>query len=473
MTASADQIVPTVKNPWAIFAVAATSVFMMSLDGMVVPVALPAIGDAHPDVSNASMTWVIGASTITVAALVVAVGRIGDRIGRRRLFLAGICFLVVGSALAGLAPHFGILIGARALSGVGAGLLGGSAIGLTLAVFPAAIHTRVITLWTAIGAVGGALGPTIGGLLVEGPGWRWVFLCNVFLGVPAFVAGRSILVDTEHNEDTLLPDMVGAVISAAVLGSLVFALLQGRTSGWTSARVLMAFALAACLVPVLARRSFTHPSPIIQPEVARLKLYRRAVFVAMLIPMAMFSNFVLIVQYLDEVWGYSGVRSGLAILPFSISASLTATFSSRLAQRIGERRLLTMGLTVQTCVLAALGLAAPAEPAWLISVGPALLLLGVAGWGVAFPMANAISARQLDETNYGVGMGIQSMARQVGALTGVALVLGQLGDAPDIDRFRSIWIVLASVTMIAVLASLRLFSAGSATDHEENAVQPS
>lgn len=461
---------PTDASRWAVFAVAATSVFMLSLDGMVVPVALPAIDRAHPDVSTASMTWVIGALTITVAALVVAVGRIGDRIGRKRLFLVGGGFFITGSALAGLAPSFWVLVGARAVSGIGAGLLGGSGIGLTLSVFPAHERTKVITAWTAVGAVGGALGPTLGGLLVEGPGWRWVFLINVFIGLPVFLWGRSVLVDTERSDDATLPDMVGAAMSAVLLGSLVFLLVQGRASGWLSTRVVAAFVVAMVLLPILAHRARNHPAPIIQPGLLSMQAYRRALAVALLLPMSMFANFVMVVQFLDSVWDYSGVRAGLAVLPFSVCATVTATLSSRFLTGVDERRLLTGGLIAQAAALLGLAIAAPDDPGYLLSVGPALVVLGIFGWGLAFPMANAFTAKQLDETNYGVGMGVQSMARSVGGLVGVAIVLGQLGEDPDGARFRLMWWVLASITMLAVLMSLRLF-AGDVRSGD--AVQPS
>ena len=444
-----------------VFASAATAVFALSFDSTLIPIALRDIGSGVGETTPSHLSWVSTTYTIAMAASVVAIGRIGDRTGRRRLFLLGFTLFLVGALVAGTATTFTQVLAGRAIEGLGAACVFPSSLGLVLAAWPAQQATRAIAAWTAVGGVAGAIGPAVGSALVDGLGWRGAFLVHLVIGIPALLVARRVLVETERHHESSLPDMVGSLLVAVVLGSMALVLAQARTWGLADDRIVVALVLIAFALPLLAWRCMRHPAPVVEPQMLRLRTYRRTVVLCVFVAGAIFANFVMMPQYLGTVWGYSTFRVGMAIVPFSIAASITAVWGGRVSARLDEKWLLALGITIMAVAMAWLRFVPDETPDYWTEFFPAIIMTGVGGWGMALSMLNCVGARELDNSNYGVGMGILMTMRQVGSLAGVATAFGILGDialtsASAIDRIRQVWLLLIPVFLVSAVATMRL-----------------
>ncbi|MEO5841816.1 MAG: MFS transporter [Acidimicrobiales bacterium] len=444
-----------------VFGSAATAVFALSFDSTLLPIALRDIGSGVGETTPSHLSWLSTTYTIAMAASVVAIGRIGDRTGRRRLFLLGFTLFLVGALVAGTATTFTQVLAGRSIEGLGAACVFPSSLGLVLAAWPANQATKAIAAWTAVGGVAGAIGPAVGSALVDGLGWRSAFLVHLVIGIPALLVARRVLVETERHSKSSLPDMVGSLLVAVVLGSMALVLAQARTWGFSDDRIVIALVLIAITLPLLVWRCMHHPAPVVEPQMLRLRTYRRTVVLCVFVAGAIFANFVMMPQYLGTVWGYSTFRVGMAIVPFSIAASITAVWGGRVSARVDEKWLLALGITIMAAAMAWLRFVPDETPDYWTEFFPAIIMTGVGGWGMALSMLNCVGARELDNSNYGVGMGILMTMRQVGSLAGVATAFGILGDvaltsASAIDRIRQVWLLLIPVFLVSAVATARL-----------------
>jgi EmrB/QacA subfamily drug resistance transporter len=446
---------------WAIFGVAATSTFAQSFDGTLVPIALTDIGEGVGQTAPSHLSWISTVYTIAMAASVVAVGRIGDRTGRRRTFLIGFSFFVIGASITGTATTFTQVLVGRVVQGTGAAFVFPSSLGLLLAARPANEATSTIAAWTAVGGVAGALGPTLGAALVDGFGWRSAFIVHVIVGVPALLVARRVLVDTEHRRDTSLPDMIGSVLVAILLGLIALLLAQGRAWGIADERVIGAIVLAAITLPLLVWRCRTHPAPVIEPRLFRLRTYRRTALLCVLVAGGIFANFTLMPQFLGRVWHYSTFDRGLAILPFSVTAIFAAVTCGRISRRVDEKWLLFFGLAIMSASIVWQRFVLDGTPDYWTEFFPVMFATGFGGWGFSLSMLNSLGARELDNSNYGVGMGIMMTSRQVGSLAGTATAFGILGSSQltavgALHQMREVWVFFMPIFALALVATLRL-----------------
>ena len=235
--------------------------------------------------------------------------------------------------------------------------------------------------------------------------------------------------------------------------------MQGRTWGWGDGRIITAFVLALLLFPLIRRRILTHPAPVIEPRLLRLRNFRWALFIAMAIPGFLFPYFVMMIQYMEQVWEYRPLQAGFAVLPFPAVATLASVMAGRLSRRFDERTIAVAAMATTTVAVVWLRLVPGPDPAYWTAFFVPIILGGIGGWGMGLPMINAIGARDLDTETYSLGMGVLSTARQVGALTGLAIVFGLLGNVSDaelFDRFQQIWTVLVVLSILAVLVALSL-----------------
>src|SRR3954462_145061 len=232
-------------DAWRVFAVAAAGVFVVFLDATVVNIAFPALQAEFTGVTRAGLSWVLNAYAVVFGALLVTAGRLADDRGRKRVFLWGLLLFATASALCGIAQNVPMLVAARAVQAVGAALLVPASLALVLPAVPLAERATAVGLWGAVGGLAAASGPSIGALLVEGPGWRWVFFVNVPFCAGAVAAGRRVLRESTGPELRSAPDWFGVFLVTALMALISLGLVQGETWGWTSERVLAAFAVAA------------------------------------------------------------------------------------------------------------------------------------------------------------------------------------------------------------------------------------
>jgi len=425
-TAAPPDATPSARQVTAVVGVLSLAVFMSSLDLFIVNLAFPYIAREYAGTSLSSLSWVLNGYTIVFAAVLVPAGRWADRVGRRRLFIAGLAVFGAGSLLCGLAPGVAALIAARVIQAIGAGLMVPASLSLLLAAVPAPARARAIGTWSALGALGAALGPVIGGALVQ-LSWRWVFWINLPVALVTILLARRVVPESKDDHVAGRPDLVGAALLAAAVGLIALALVKAPDWGWGSARFIgLLLASLACGAGMVAR-SRRHHSPVIELGLLRSRTFS-GTFAASILYYAAFGAFVLnAVEFLTGVWHYSAVQAGLAIAPGPLMVlPFARVVAPRLAARLGgPGRVAVIGCAVNAGAQLLWLAQIQVEPAYLTHLLPAQLL-GGAGVGLAIPSLLGAGSASLPPAHFGTGSGILNMARQVGTVLGVASLVAIL-----------------------------------------------
>jgi EmrB/QacA subfamily drug resistance transporter len=458
----ADAAAPNATRLTAIVSVLSLAVFMSSLDLFIVNLAFPYIAREYAGTGLGSLSWVLNGYTIVFAAVLVPAGRWADRVGRRRLFVAGLAAFVVGSLFCGLAPGVAALIAARVVQAVGAGLMVPASLSILLATVPAQGRSRAIGTWSAIGALGAALGPVIGGSLVE-ISWRWVFWINLPVGLVAILLAGKVLPESKDDHVTGRPDVAGAGLLAASVALIALALVKAPDWGWGSAGFVgLLLASLACGAAMVVR-SHRHHSPVIELGLLRSRTFSGA-FAASILYYAAFGAFVLnSVEFLTGVWHYSAVRAGLAIGPGPLMVLPFARVAAPwLAARLGgPGRVAVIGCVVNAGAQLLWLTQIQVHPAYLTHLLPAQLL-GGAGVGLTIPSLLGAGTASLAPARFGTGSGILNMARQVGTVLGVAslvAVLSHITTGDPLAAYRNGLVLIIGFFAAAGVASAALLAA--------------
>ncbi|HEX6857375.1 MAG TPA: MFS transporter [Streptosporangiaceae bacterium] len=455
----ADPAAPGARRTALIVGVLAIAVFMSSLDLFIVNLAFPYIGREYQGTTLSALSWVLNGYTIVFAAVLVPAGRWADRIGRRRAMTGGLVLFTAGSALCGLAPGVGVLIAARVVQAAGAGIMVPASLSLLLAAVPPAGRAKAIGTWSALAALGAALGPVIGGSLVQ-LSWRWVFWINLPAGLAAIVLAARVIPESRDEHTRGRPDLAGAALLALSVGLLALALVKVPGWGWGSASFLGLLAAAVASGAVLVIRSRRHHAPVIELGLLRSRMFS-GTFAASILYYAGFGAFVLTwVEFLTGVWHYSAVRAGLAIAPGPLMVLPFARLVSPwLAARLGgPGRVAVAGALVNAAAQVLWYTVLTTHPAYLTRMLP-VQLLGGAGVGLAIPSLIGAGSMALPPDRFGTGSGILNMARQIGTVLGVAGVIAILaGAATDpVALFRHTTILVASFFLgAAVVAAVTI-----------------
>jgi EmrB/QacA subfamily drug resistance transporter len=411
---------PRLRSVAAVVGVLSLAVFMSSLDLFIVNLAFPYIGREYRGTSLGTLSWVLNGYTIVFAAVLVPAGRWADRVGRRRLFVAGLAAFTVGSLLCGVAPGVSALVAARVVQAAGAGMMVPASLSLLLAVVPAPARAQAIGTWSALGALGAAAGPVLGGGLVQ-LSWRWVFWVNIPVGIAAVVLALRILPESRDERAQARPDLLGAGLLAGAVGLLALGLVEAPTWGWASSGFLALMAGALASGAALVWRSGRHPAPVVELALLRSRTFTGA-FAASVLYYAGFGAFVLnSVEFLTGEWHYSAVRAGLAIGPGPLMVLPFARLvAPRLAARLGGAgRVAVIGCAVNAAAQGLWLSQIQAHPAYVTHLLPAQLLGGV-GVGLTIPSLIGAGSASLPPARFGTGSGVLNMARQVGTVLGVA-----------------------------------------------------
>jgi DHA2 family methylenomycin A resistance protein-like MFS transporter len=410
------------SRSWLTLAVMSAGLFLAVLSTTVVSVALPTMGrDLHA--SPADLEWIVDAYVIVYASLLVAGGAAGDRYGRKGLFLAGTAIFGLGSLAAGLAPAVGVLLAARVLQGIGPALLVPGSLTILRATFSDERQRAVaIGVWSTASGLALALGPPIGGLLVDGLGWRWVFLINVPLAGLLVLTAARFVPRLPRGAGLTGFDWPGAALVTFALAALAFGTIEGQARGWGAPVVAAAFAAGAAGLAAFVAAERRRPGPLID-----VTLFRRPAFTAAGIAAAgVFFAFVGLIVYLSayfqQVQGHSAVRAGLDVAAVGVSYALAATWSGRLTGRVGERWPLIAGLVIAGAATLGLLRLEPGTP--LSAIWWNFALLG-GGIGLCGTPISAIAMSAVDVPRAGMASAVVNSLRQVGQVFGVA-VLGAL-----------------------------------------------
>jgi EmrB/QacA subfamily drug resistance transporter len=436
--------------------IASLAVLATFLDTTILYVAFPDITATFSDTSASELSWVLNAYTIVFAAMLIPAGKLADRIGHRKVFLAGSILFTVASMGCGLAPSAELLIVFRIVQAAGAAALIPSSLALVMHAFAHDQLPRAVAIWGAAGAVAGALGPTLGAAIVEGLGWRWAFFINLPVGIYTVIAGRKNLHESS-DPNTQVPSLVGVVLIAAAAGLLSYSLVGTDDYGWLSVRTLGIFITGLVVLAVFVVHQQHTKAPALDLELFRIGNFRWANLAMLLFGTAFAALFFGSILFLTDVWGWSVLQAGFGVAPGPVVVGLVAPRAGKLAGRIGQRPLLIAG----GALFASCGLLR------LVTLGPAVnyprdflpsMLLSGLGVALVFPQLSSVVAQALPPGRAGVGGAAAQAVRQFGGTFGVALTVAFLGAAGAvIDGFNPIWwlVVIGGLATSALVLPMR------------------
>src|SRR4051794_12442645 len=410
--------------PWRVVTVVSAAVFMVSLDLFIVNIAFPDIGRDFHGTDVATLSWVLNAYAIVFATCLVPAGRLADRFGRRRAFLAGLAVFLLGSALCGAAPSTPALVAARVVQAVGAAALVPTSLALILPEFPPAQRPAAIGAWAAVGGIAAAAGPPLGGLLV-GVSWRLVFLVNLPVGLLAGAYALRLLRES-RDESQKWPDLAGTALLVAAVGALALSLVKAPDWGWTASATLGCFLAAIAGLALFVRRCASHSSPVVDLDMLRVRSFAWACSANLVFAAAFAAMLLSGVLFMTRVWHDSVLTAGLSLAPGPLMAAAFAVLSGRAGNRGGPRWIAAFGCGVFAAGAAWWLWELSAAPAFVHDLLPGRLLPG-SGVGLTLAPLGAAVAASLPPVRFATGWGVLSMTRQLGTVLGVAALVAILG----------------------------------------------
>jgi EmrB/QacA subfamily drug resistance transporter len=406
------------NRKWWTLAAVAFGLFMIMLDNTIVNVALPSIErDLHVSISE--LEWIVTAYALTFAALLITGGKLGDLYGRKLIFIVGIGIFTASSLACGLAPNAGVLIGARMVQGVGAALMNPASLSIITATFPPRERGQAIGIWAGVSAMALAIGPLVGGVIVENLNWNWIFFINVPVGVAGIFVSWLVIKESRDMSHEQSIDLPGLVTSSLGLFALTYALIEGNSHGWSSTEILGLFAASAVLLVAFVVLEHRQRLPMLDLDLFKIGSFTGANIVAMLVSLGMFGVFFFVSLYVQNILGYSPTQAGALFLPMTILIIIVAPIAGKLSDRIGSRWLMGAGMTIVGISLLLYQRVGLHSDVWTLL--PSMLLGGVGMAMTMSPMtAAAMGSVPVDKA--GVGSGVLNSFRQMGGSLGIALM---------------------------------------------------
>jgi EmrB/QacA subfamily drug resistance transporter len=405
------------RRPGWTFAIVSVALFMVVLDNLVVTTALPSIR-ADLGATIQSLEWTVNAYTLSYAVLLLTGAALGDRFGRRRMFVIGLAMFTVASAAAALAPTTAALIAARAIQGVGAAIVTPLTLTLLADVFPADKRGLAIGAWSGVSGLGIALGPLVGGAVVDGISWHWIFWLNVPIGLALLpLAARRL---TESHGPSRSLDLPGLGLASAGLLGIVYGIVRGAELGWTSTTVLGSLIAGAVLVAAFLAWEARAPQPMLPLRFFRSRGFAAVNGVSLAMYFGVFGSIFLLAQFFQVTQGYSPLEAGLRTLPWTIMPMFIAPIAGLLSDKIGSRPLMATGLTLQAGAIA--WLASVSTPT--VPYSELVIPFVMAGTGMALvfaPAANAVLS-SVGPEEAGQASGATNAIRELGGVLGVAVL---------------------------------------------------
>src|SRR6266545_3599977 len=444
------------RTRWT-FAITSVAVFMATLDNLVVTTALPVIRE-DLNATVESLEWTINAYTLTFAVLLLTGAALGDRFGRRRMLAIGLGIFTLASAAAALAPSAEALIAARALQGVGGAIVTPLTLTILSAGVPAARRGAFIGAWSGIAGLAVAFGPLVGGAVVSGISWHWIFWLNVPIGIALIPLAFTRLQETYGPSGKL--DFPGLALASGGLFGIVWGLVRGNGQGWSSPEIVIALTAGSVVLALFILWELRAEAPMLPMRFFQNRVFALANVASLLMFFGMFGSIFLLSQFFQIVQGYSPLGSGLRILPWTIMPMFVAPIAGALSDRVGGARLMGIGLVLQASGLASIAaLSTPTTAYWQL-VAPFM----VSGIGMAkfwAPVANVVLAAVRPEEE-GQASGAQNAIRELGGVFGVAVlasVFSAYGGYRTSDTFvngmnAAVWIGAGVVLLGAIAAFL-------------------
>ena len=459
-------MVATERRKWLALALLSAVQFMVVLDIAIVNVALPSI-KIDLGFSQQNLQWVISAYALFFGGFLLLGGRAADLLGRRRLFLAGLVLFTLSSLLAGLAWSEGSLIAARSFQGLGAAVISPAALSILSTTFSEGRERNIaLGVWGAVGGFGAAAGVLLGGVLTETLSWSWIFYVNVPVGVAAFFLAPRLLAE---SRDTTVKsfDALGAVLVTGGLVSLVYAITQSGTYGWGSARTTGVIAAGVALLAAFGLWERRHPEPLMRFGILRTKTVAGANVGGLILGTATFSLFLMLTLYMQQVLGYSPMKTGVAYLAVAGSAILWSGVAAQLVNRVGVKRVLVTGMVALTAGLVYFTQVS-VHGTYVSDLLPGFLLVGV-GLGFSFVPISIAALAGVRQAEAGLASGLFNTTQQIGGALGIALLStiatsrtshaladGTAAPSALVHGFTGAFVVGAGIAAVGIVAALTL-----------------
>jgi EmrB/QacA subfamily drug resistance transporter len=423
---------------WAVVAVGLATL-MSYLDLNIVSIAIPTI-QRSLHLSVAGLEWVVSSYLLTLAGLLLVGGRLADAYGRRRLFMVGLVIFTASSLAAGLADGGGELVASRAVQGVGAALLTPATLAIIMATFTnGKERAAAVGIWTAIGAMGLAIGPVAGGLISQNIRWGWIFLINVPIGVITLVIAAWAIRESKAPSARRSLDVPGLITSAVSLVALVYALIEGIDKGWTSPQIIGAFALAAVATAIFIVIESRTAEPMVDLKMFRIRQFSGGTGAQMIWAFGLLGLYFFTTIWLQDVLGFSPTKAGLLFVPMAVMLAAFAGTSTLVERLIGGYRTVALGLAIM--MVGAILLLIYGQNASFVSLLPVVLLLG-AGVGLSnVPLTNAVLAAT-PEARAGIASALLNDSRELAGLLGIT-VIGAVLRSSESTALRTPAIILA------------------------------
>ena len=444
------------QSIWTL-AIVSVALFMVTLDNLVVTNALVSIRE-DLGASLEQLEWTVNAYTLSYAVFLLTAAALGDRLGRRRVFVAGIAIFTVASALAAVAPSTDALIAARALQGLGGAVITPLSLTLLSGAFAPEKRGLALGIWSGVSGLGVALGPVVGGAVVEGFSWQWIFWLNVPIGLALAPAALSMLRESRGPNATL--DLPGVALASSGLLGVVFGIVRAGELGWTSTTVVASIAGGAVLLAAFVAWELRTESPILPMRFFRNRAFAATNGVSLAMFFGTFGSVFLLAQFFQVAQGYSPLEAGLRTLPWTAMPIFVAPVAGILSDRIGSRPLMAAGLALQSAGLAWIAVVTTPTMAYGLVV-PGFVMAG-AGMALVFaPAANAVlSAVRPEEA--GQASGATNTVREIGGVLGVAVlatVFTKLGGFSSPQAYvdglvPAVWVGAAVLAVGALVALL-------------------
>ena len=415
------------RRAWLTLAVASVASFMIAIETSIISLALPQLRAGFPDASETKLSWVVNAYTIGVASLLLVSGWLADRFGRKKLFFGGLFVFLVASFAAALSPSANFLITVRVLQAIGGAMQYPAGLALLLAAFPPARIQTAIGIWGATGGLAAALGPTVGALLVDAFDWQAVFFINVPVAALVLIFGPRWVEESTSAAVSKRVDLLGVPLASIGVGTAIFAITQGKNWGWGSPDLLVTFAIAAVLVLAFVIRSRQHPEPLFDLGLFKIRSFRIGSIGTVFFIVAFFSWLISLPTFLQGAWEWSVLETGFAIAPGPMLCAIISPPAGRIAERVGNGPLLTIGglcgLGGLLCHLLWTGV----DPDFFKGVLLPGLLIGIAA-GLGFAQIIGLTMKDVPRDQFAMGGAGRTTIFQLSLALGVALAFTIIGN---------------------------------------------
>jgi EmrB/QacA subfamily drug resistance transporter len=456
------------RRKWLALALLSAVQFMVVLDIAIVNVALPSI-QVDLGFSQENLQWVISAYALVFGGFLLLGGRAADLLGRRRIFIAGTIVFTISSLLAGLAWSEASLIGARAFQGLGAAVITPAALSILSTTFVEGRERNIaLGVWGAVGGFGAAAGVLMGGVLTDALSWEWIFFVNIPVGLTALVLA-PILLKESRDASVKSFDALGAVLVTTGLSSLVYAITQAATDGWLAAKTVGFFAASIALLAGFVAWEVRHPEPLMRFGILRTKTVTGANVAGFILGTATFSLFLMLTLYMQQVLGYSPMKTGVAYLAVAGTAIFTSAIAAQLVTRIGVKPVLVVGMTSLTAGLVYFTQVSVGG-SYVADLLPGFLLIAV-GLGFSFVPISIAALAGIQPAEAGLASGLINTSQQIGGALGIAALStiatsrtedaiagGSTQAAALVSGFHGAFlagVILAAIGIVAALTLIR------------------